>query len=896
MNKKNTLKERIEKEFINFTLEQKNRFPDDETLTIDLHCHDHNSDVPDEILGRILGVPETWLSTDDLVKTLYENGSDTITVTNHNNARSCYELRERGMDVITGAEFSCHVPDFNTGIHVLTYGFTPSQEKKLNELRSDLYKFQEYTAENDIPTIWAHPLYHYRSKEIPTMEFFDTMALLFERFEIINGQRDTWQNMLVKNWVERLTEEKINKISSTTGISPDRYCRNPYKKSMAGGSDSHMGIFAGQTGTKLYVPDLEEKLKILSKSKIALDAIKKGNMAPFGTTSSIEKITVSILDYFCQIGINMEDPGLIRTLLHKGETKDKLLAFAMVNFFSELKRHKHTMTLLKLFHGCFKGKVPRFTKRLMVSKPYKPVFDHATKMASTRKNTPELSQVTFEKSIKSIYRELSSLLVERIKTKAASLDEEGALKELSLNDLVKNLEVPVQMRNMVSSNRKGSTGRISSLNLPELFDGLSFPFLASSVIMGAHFTGANVMYKARPLLNNFSRDMGCLEHPERMLWLTDTFEDKNGVATVLNSMLEEIRRRDLPIDIMVCSSTLKSEDHLVVVPPVAEFKIPFYEEQPVRIPDIMDIHEKFQKGEYDRVICSTEGPMGLASHYLKNAFTVPAYFYIHTDWMAFAERVLGFDRDNRSRVRRILRAFYSEFDRLFVLNTEQQKWLAGSAMNIPESKISLTAHWAEEIFTKQKISKEEIFDINSDEKVILFTGRISEEKGVMEIPGIYKKVKNSIPDAKFVFAGTGPAEKRLKELMPDALFMGWIDHAKLPQVYSAADMMILPSKFDTFGCVVLEAMSCGLPVTAYRVMGPADIIENEVSGYLCKKKNEMSSVIIDYLSDKKKQRSFKKAALTGAARYSVDSILEDFLEDTGLNGNDFKKQRKKNIA
>ena len=660
---------------------------------------------------------------------------------------------------------------------------------------------------------------------------------------------------------------------------------------MAGGSDSHMGIFAGQTGTRLYVPDLEEKLKIISRSKIALDAIKNGDMAPFGTTSSIEKITVSIVDYFCQIGINMQDPGLIRMLLHKGDTKDKMLAFTLVNFFSELKRHKHTMNFLKLFHGCFNGKVPGFTKRLLVSKSYKPVFDHASKMATTRKNNPELSQVTFEESIKSIYRELSTLLVERVKEKAVSLDEEGALKNLTLNDLMTNLELPVHMRRLAEGNSSGSIP-----DLPKFLDGLSFPFLASSVIMGAHFTGANVMYKARPLLNSFSKEMACLEHPERMLWLTDTFEDKNGVATVLKSMLEEIRRRDLPIDIMVCSSTLESEDHLVVVPPMAEFKIPFYEEQPVRIPDIMDIHEKFEEGEYDRIICSTEGPMGLATMYLKNAFTVPTYFYIHTDWMSFAEKVLGFDKDNMSRVRRILRAFYSGFDRLFVLNTEQQKWLTGSSMNIPASKISLTAHWAEDIFTKHKITKEEIFNLKDNDRVILFTGRISEEKGVMEIPDIYKKVKSSIPDAKFVFAGTGPAEAKLKKLMPDALFMGWVDHDKLPQVYSAADMMILPSRFDTFGCVVLEAMSCGLPVTAYRVMGPADIIENEISGYLCKKKTDMSAGIIEYLNDKKKQRAFKKAALARAEKYSVESILNDFLEDTGLCINSSDNVQKINIA
>src|SRR5688500_13329292 len=83
----------------------------EDLMRIDLHCHDRNSDVPDETLGRLLRLPETWLKTDRLVRTLRENGADALTVTNHNNARSCWELLEKGEDVLPAAEFSCTLPD-----------------------------------------------------------------------------------------------------------------------------------------------------------------------------------------------------------------------------------------------------------------------------------------------------------------------------------------------------------------------------------------------------------------------------------------------------------------------------------------------------------------------------------------------------------------------------------------------------------------------------------------------------------------------------------------------------------------------------------------------------------------------------------------------------------------
>ncbi|NMB64818.1 MAG: hypothetical protein GYA16_08110 [Spirochaetes bacterium] len=137
MDFKSTFNEQIISMLNIFVNEQKKRFPSHEVLTIDLHCHDHNSNIPDEQLGRILGIPETWLPTEDLLTTLKNHGCDTYTVTNHNNARSCYELLDKGHDVLVGAEFSCTVPDYKVGIHVLAYGFTPEKEIKLNKLRTE---------------------------------------------------------------------------------------------------------------------------------------------------------------------------------------------------------------------------------------------------------------------------------------------------------------------------------------------------------------------------------------------------------------------------------------------------------------------------------------------------------------------------------------------------------------------------------------------------------------------------------------------------------------------------------------------------------------------------------------------------------------------------------------
>ncbi len=133
--------QQLKDEFEQFVISEQRRFPADEVLRMDLHCHDYNSSVPDELIGRILNVSETYLPSNILLDKLQKNGCDAFTITNHNNARSCYELQDKGHDILTAAEFSCYVPDFEIGIHVLAYGFTPAQEVRLDKLRKNLYQF-----------------------------------------------------------------------------------------------------------------------------------------------------------------------------------------------------------------------------------------------------------------------------------------------------------------------------------------------------------------------------------------------------------------------------------------------------------------------------------------------------------------------------------------------------------------------------------------------------------------------------------------------------------------------------------------------------------------------------------------------------------------------------------
>lgn len=371
---------------------------------------------------------------------------------------------------------------------------------------------------------------------------------------------------------------------------------------------------------------------------------------------------------------------------------------------------------------------------------------------------------------------------------------------------------------------------------------------------------------------------------KRLLWLTDTYDDHNGISMVLQAMHREIKERDLPIDIMVSSSTLAPDNHLFVIKPLTEFTFSFYQNQPIRIPNYREIRRIFRQYRYDRIICSTEGPMGFAALYLKKMFSVKTFFFLHTDWIMFARSVMKMEQAGLTHIRRLARFYYHRYDGLFVLNTEQQEWLSGKEMRIDHRRVFLTAHWAENYFRAMENRRDELFGVSAGTPVMLFAGRLSHEKGVMELPALFRQVRNMVPGLTLIISGTGPAEASLREAIPEALFLGWVAHDELPMVYSSADILVLPSRFDTFSCVVLEAISCGLPVISYESKGPRDIIQHKVSGYLVNDQAEMAGCAIEFFSDKPVQYSMKIAALKRSESYSKKVILDEFVTNIGLAG------------
>jgi glycosyltransferase involved in cell wall biosynthesis len=107
----------------------------------------------------------------------------------------------------------------------------------------------------------------------------------------------------------------------------------------------------------------------------------------------------------------------------------------------------------------------------------------------------------------------------------------------------------------------------------------------------------------------------------------------------------------------------------------------------------------------------------------------------------------------------------------------------------------------------------------------LYVGRLAVEKGVHDF------LRLDLPGTK-VLLGDGPARPRLEAQFPAARFLGFKHGDDLARHIAACDVFVFPSRTDTFGLVMLEAMASGLPVAAYPVTGPRDVVLDGVSGAL----------------------------------------------------------------
>ncbi len=216
----------------------------------------------------------------------------------------------------------------------------------------------------------------------------------------------------------------------------------------------------------------------------------------------------------------------------------------------------------------------------------------------------------------------------------------------------------------------------------------------------------------------------------------------------------------------------------------------------------------------DRIHVATEGPLGLAAR----KYCIKRKLFFTTSYHTrFPQYVRARFPIPLSWSYGYMRWFHSAAEHTMVgTETQREDLLSNDFRNV--------VLWPRGVDTTAFHPSDKSF-LQDERPIQMYVGRVAVEKSLEDF------LKLDTPGTKYV-VGDGPALKQLRRDFPDAVYTGYRFGEELTRYLASADVFVFPSRTDTLGLVLLEAMACAVPVAAYPVMGPIDVVDNGVTGIL----------------------------------------------------------------
>lgn len=289
----------------------------------------------------------------------------------------------------------------------------------------------------------------------------------------------------------------------------------------------------------------------------------------------------------------------------------------------------------------------------------------------------------------------------------------------------------------------------------------------------------------------------------RLLIVSDAWHPQvNGVVRSLDMLGRTLRANGFSVDYL-------TPEIFWTVP------LPTYPEIRISLPSMRRLEDRIAHAAPDHIHIATEGPLGLAAR----TFCLKAGLAFTTSYHTrFPEYLAARLPVPMALSYGYLRWFHEPATTTMVptpsvLGALGQRGFRHLAIWSRGVDLSAFSPGASQMFE------------NLPGPLLLYVGRLAVEKNVAAFLDL------DLPGSKIV-VGDGPQARTLMTRYPDAFFMGRLQGTALRDAYRAADVLVFPSRTDTFGNVILEAMACGTPVAAFAVTGPLDIIADGRGGAL----------------------------------------------------------------
>lgn len=354
----------------------------------------------------------------------------------------------------------------------------------------------------------------------------------------------------------------------------------------------------------------------------------------------------------------------------------------------------------------------------------------------------------------------------------------------------------------------------------------------------------------------------------RIALFTETFLPKvDGIVTRLSHTVEHLQRLGDQVLVFSPEGGL-TEYKGAQIYGVPGFPLPLYPELKLALPrpSIGQALEEFQP---DLVHVVNPAVLGTAGLYYSKKLKIPLLASYHTHLPKYLEHYgLGM---LEGLLWELLKAAHNQAQLNLCTSTAMQD--------------ELTDHGIERVEVWQRGVDTELFQPHlaslemrsrlsqghPDSPLLLYVGRLSAEKEIDRI----KPVLEAIPGARLALVGDGPYRQELEKYFADTptYFVGYLTGKDLATAFASADAFVFPSRTETLGLVLLEAMAAGCPVVAARSGGIPDIVTDGVNGYLFDPLDEGGAIAATQrlLSHQQERETLRQNARREAERWGWDA-------------------------
>lgn len=361
---------------------------------------------------------------------------------------------------------------------------------------------------------------------------------------------------------------------------------------------------------------------------------------------------------------------------------------------------------------------------------------------------------------------------------------------------------------------------------------------------------------------------------------------KNGVTTSVVQLKEGLEKRG----------------HNVIVITV---DVPDYEEKDPNVYRLPSINASFGSGtdarlgflfnylpiirflkkkKIDIIHTHTEFTIALYGKKAAKKLKLPLVQSTHTMWEEYRHYILNGKIFTRGMVRKMMSTFMKNAYCLVCPSIKAEKYYKGLLPSISTVVINNgidVDKFKSSVITEGEIaSLRKTFDFKKTDKILLFVGRIGNEKRVLELFNIVVPILKENSQIKMIFTGVGPLTEQISDIAKrlkiekQVIFTGFVNWDLVYRLYSISDLFVTASLSEVQPMTLIEASMCGLPMIVRRDDSYLDLVHDGKNGYVVDSDEEMTVKIHSLIYDDEKLKRFSEYSLRNSSKFTAENHVK----------------------